>query len=93
MMALRMKIFINGSLNNSRAVSGNIIPTVANLIIGTRDAYFNGIIDEVRIYNRALSPEEIRFHYSRGGPVAYWKFDEGQGTKVYDLSGNNNNGT
>jgi len=88
-----MKIFINGSLNNSRAVSGNIIPTVANLIIGTRDAYFNGLIDEVRIYNRALSPEEIRFHYSRGGPVAYWKFDEGQGTKVYDLSGNNNNGT
>jgi hypothetical protein len=40
-----------------------------------------------------LSPEEIRFHYSRGGPVAYWKFDEGQGTKVYDLSGNNNIGT
>ena len=31
--------------------------------------YFNGLIDEVRVYNRALSAEEIRYHYNRGGPV------------------------
>ena len=27
--------------------------------------YFKGIIDEVRIYNRALTPEEIKSHYER----------------------------
>ncbi len=55
-------------------------------------SYFNGLIDEVRIYNRVLSAAEIRYHYNRGGPVAYWKFDEGSGTTTYDGSGNNNTG-
>ena len=32
--------------------------------------FFNGSIDSVRIYNRALSAEEVRYHYNRGGPVA-----------------------
>jgi len=55
--------------------------------------YFNGTIDEVRIYNRALSAEEIRYHYNRGGAVAHWKFDEGSGTTAYDETSNNNDGT
>jgi len=92
-----MKIYKNGILvMGPTAQTGAIDKTTNDLGIGGTGtgAYpFIGLIDEVRIYNRALSPEEIRFHYSRGGPVAYWKFDEGQGTKVYDLSGNGNNGT
>ena len=53
----------------------------------------NGSIDSVRIYNRALSAEEIRYHYNRGGPVAEWNFDEGSGQTAYDESFNNNDGT
>jgi hypothetical protein len=30
------------------------------------NTWFNGIIDEVRIYNRVLSPTEILEHYQRG---------------------------
>jgi len=30
---------------------------------GGREHYFNGIIDEVRIYNRALTADEIKSHY------------------------------
>jgi len=52
---------------------------------------FDGLIDEVRIYNRALSAEEVRYHYNHGGAVAQWDMDEGSGTKVYDSSGNNAN--
>jgi len=52
-----------------------------------------GLIDEVRIYNRALSAEEIRFHYNRGGPVAQWDFNEGSGDTAYDTTDNNNDGT
>jgi len=48
----------------TRTPSGNATP----LLIGARDdgLYFNGIIDEVAIYNRALSAEEIQEHYQNG---------------------------
>ncbi|KKU82672.1 MAG: hypothetical protein UY11_C0041G0001, partial [Candidatus Amesbacteria bacterium GW2011_GWC2_47_8] len=56
--------------------------------------YFTGSIDDVRIYNRALSGVEVRALYSWApGPVGYWNFEEGQGTSVADRSGNANTGT
>ena len=80
--------------------------------IGTRTAFtktvigaghtsysnFNGGIDEVAIYNRALSAEEIwasmhtRLAGDEPGLVGYWDFDEGERQIVYDLSGNGNHG-
>jgi hypothetical protein len=46
---------------------------------------FSGQIDEVRIYNRALSPSEVKKLYEWApGPVAHWKFDEMEGTTAYD---------
>ncbi|MCD6346383.1 MAG: LamG domain-containing protein, partial [Bacteroidales bacterium] len=64
----------------------------ANNNNGSMTQFSDDVIDEVRIYNRALSATEIRYHYNRGGPVAYWKFNEGSGDIVYD-SANNNDGT
>lgn len=48
----------------TKTPTGNTKP----LLIGRRDdgLYFNGIIDEVAIYNRALSAEEIQEHYQNG---------------------------
>jgi len=52
-----------------------------------------------RIYNRALSDSEIQRNYQNPespvtrGLVLWLKMDEGVGTKVYDYSGNGNNGT
>jgi len=55
---------------------------------------FNGTLDEVRIYNRALSPAEIRALYDFApGPAAYWNFEEGTGLSANDISGNANTGT
>jgi hypothetical protein len=52
--------------------------------------YFSGLIDEVRIYDRALSAGEIQQLYgSHSGPIAHWKFDEGSGTTAFDSAGNN----
>jgi len=65
---------------------------------GITRGFFNGAIDEVAIYNRALSAEEIRtnMHTRLAGDepnlVGYWDFDEGEGQIVYDLSGNGNDG-
>ena len=59
---------------------------------GGKNNSFDGDIDDVRIYNRALSEEEVRYHYNQGKPVGYWAFDEGEGTRAFDVSGNNNTG-
>ncbi|MBM2818154.1 MAG: hypothetical protein HW401_744, partial [Parcubacteria group bacterium] len=51
--------------------------------------YFKGGVDEVRLYNRALTSAEVTELY---GLVAQYKFDEGSGTAVSDSTGNGNNG-
>lgn len=55
----------------------------------------DGKIDEVRIYNRTLSPSEARQLYSWApGPIGHWKMDENTGTTTTnDSSGNGNTGT
>ncbi|MHC4743400.1 MAG: LamG domain-containing protein, partial [Planctomycetota bacterium] len=54
--------------------------------------YFNGEIDEVRIYDGALSAGEVEQLYEagRGGLVCHWKFDEAGGSVAYDSAGDNN---
>jgi len=53
---------------------------------------FNGRIDDVRIYGRALSPQQIKA-LAEGqdvseGLVRHWKFDEGQGSSTQDSAAN-----
>jgi len=55
--------YINGVHVHNGSHSGNISSVIENLHIGGQPVYsnyFNGTIDEVRIYSRALSEEEIR---------------------------------
>ncbi len=54
---------------------------------------FDGIIDDVKIYNYSRTPAQIAWDYNRGKPVGYWKMDECQGGTIHDSSGNNNSGT
>ena len=62
--------------------------------------YFDGKIDEVRVYERALSPTEVRGDKNTaiqspasGPPVAAYSFDEGAGTTVQDASGHHHEAT
>jgi len=60
--------------------------------------YYPAVIDEVRIYNRALSADEIYEIYSKGtfikdGLVLYLPFYEGEGNIAHDVSGYGNHGT
>lgn len=57
------------------------------------DRYFDGVVSEVRIWNRALTAEEIQVenHFYKVSPqseglIAYWKFDEGSGKMAKDYS-------
>lgn len=91
-------IYWNGVLKASGAV---LVPnTIARTkqFIGksnwSGDDYFNGKIDEIRIYNRKLSQTEIQEHAAGvfnddTGLRALWHFDEASGINAYDSSGNN----
>ncbi|KKW01346.1 MAG: hypothetical protein UY36_C0024G0010, partial [Parcubacteria group bacterium GW2011_GWA1_49_11] len=92
-------IFIDGTLNNTCARSATMTNSVGNLSIGRYEVSsgsnypFSGQMDELRIYNRALSAKEVSDLYSWApGPVGYWNFDEGTGTNANDTSGNNYTG-
>ena len=72
------------------------LPLTFGYIPGLQGTYFNGSMDEVRIWNFARSGAEIfRDFHSRlagtePGLVGYWQFDGGT---VADLTTNANNGT
>ncbi len=66
------KIYINGNevpLAGDTGTTGSIDSNANNVLIGQYEGlvrYFNGTIDEVRIYNRALSEKEIKTLYYYG---------------------------
>lgn len=60
----RIKLYIDGSADNFKATTVSTVPrnTTAPLMIGgydTAGSAFNGSMDEVRVYNRALTNSEI----------------------------------
>lgn len=89
-----MDMYVDGKLESGNFVSTTNNGGPVNSIGKNWSASFNGTIDEVRYYTRALSPKEVSDLYNFApGPVAYYSFDEGVGATVYDKSGNNNNGS
>ena len=73
-----MKLYLDGDLLAVRGSRFKAINPGKNLFIGcvrgdpsaedhaySRTSHFRGIVDGVRIYNRALSDEEVRAHYER----------------------------
>ena len=58
-----LRMFVNGVQVSSRAVTGSIVVGTGALRIGGNAVwweYFSGLIDEVRVYNRALSAAELQ---------------------------------
>lgn len=60
--------------------------------------FFKGLVSEVRIWNRALTKEEInaKDHFytvdpNSEGLVAYWKMNDGEGSIYKDYTSNGNN--
>jgi hypothetical protein len=58
-----LRLYVNGALAGSTALTGSLDATTGPLRIGgnsVRSEWFNGLIDEVRVYSRALSQSEIQ---------------------------------
>ncbi len=64
------KLYINNLLDKVLINSNGFLPTSANLVhIGVVDngsAHFNGLIDDIRIYDHALNQTEITSLYNEG---------------------------
>ncbi|MFZ4582785.1 MAG: LamG domain-containing protein, partial [Paludibacter sp.] len=94
------KIYIDGKLDNSQACSGSLPDALSEpFYIGmNNNVYFNGKIDEVRLWNTTRTEAEIKANmYKEIGTHAnlkgYYKMSDGSGTTLTDNSGNNNTGT
>jgi hypothetical protein len=101
-------VYVDGTEIDRYSVATSIISGSSSLFIGQRYGYserFQGIIDEVAIYNRALSAAEVGRVYrmagrlttesvraKSGGLVGHWSFDNDDGDTVIDSSPNGNHG-
>ncbi len=67
-----VRTYVNGQLGNELALPLNTVPDMLRLGSGAVDpvftayAYFNGMIDDVGIWNRALSATEVQALYNGG---------------------------
>lgn len=90
----QITIYINGTLVDTRSYSPT---TLTDITIGCRYGGFHfwqGIIDDPRIYNTALTTTDVA-NLAAGvdvtaGLVAYWPLEEGSGTTTVDTIGGNN---
>ncbi|MEM5819647.1 MAG: LamG domain-containing protein [Candidatus Aenigmatarchaeota archaeon] len=59
---------INTSFDNNNNFGGTLYNSPLDFLIGVNDNNipFNGTIDEVRVWNRPLTPEEVLNHYLHG---------------------------
>ncbi|MDQ3099205.1 MAG: DUF2341 domain-containing protein [bacterium] len=87
-----MKMYIDGVLQTDTvSIAGTITYNSSDISLGSNA---NGTLDDMRIYNRALSGSEVATLYDWApGPLGEWNFNERTGTTVNDISGNANTGT
>ena len=103
-----LKVYVNGGLEGTHTVNAISSTAGNNLTVGKWSGgnynKTNGYIDEVSVFNSALSASDITEMYSTGvpvdltslTPVGWWRMgdnDSGTGTTVTDQGSGSNNGT
>ncbi|MBV6518478.1 MAG: hypothetical protein E3K33_00975 [Candidatus Brocadia sp.] len=97
----QQKLYVNGELVRTFThPAGNTVVPLSfypDMRIGhsrINHGYFNGVIDDVRLYNYALNDQEIKSLYNAftDDLQARYALDEGAGTIAGDSSGNGNHG-
>ncbi|AOX00100.1 hypothetical protein BJP34_12170 [Moorena producens PAL-8-15-08-1] len=95
-----MSLYVDGSLQVQESAPSDFTDSL-DVVIGrisksNSARYFNGELDEVRIWNRDRTLEEIKADMNRrlsgkeSGLAGYWHFEEGT---AQDYSGNGHDGT
>jgi hypothetical protein len=96
-------LYLNGILQGEVEMSGNVASTPFSLELANQgnvnSTFFDGSIDEVIIWDIALSQEQIQSNMyvdlsgNETGLVGYWNFNDGEGSTLTDYSGNGNHGS
>jgi len=68
----KCKLYMDGVVVDSNTAVGNIDPqncplTIGRIRPGTSASSYEGVVDDIRIYNRSLSEKEIQSLYHEGG--------------------------
>lgn len=102
MTGIRKNLYVDGQLDATIPIIGDIDRTNDLLYFGENSGNtgrnFDGLIDEVRIWNIDRTAAEIQDNMNialtghENGLVAYYKFDMSSGTYLYDHTGNGNTG-
>lgn len=101
------RLFVDGQLVAENASTGPLTWSAFSFYfwignatgVGQDEEEYDGVIDEVRYWNVARTGTEInstlfaRLEGDEPGLVGYWRFDEGSGQSVADLSSSQNHGT
>lgn len=91
-------IYVNGQLDAWKSYTYDVRVTANNLIVGASSpgasqGFFDGVIDEVRVWSVGRSAEDIQADMQWGlsgvepGLVGYWNLDEGAGQIAGDRAG------
>jgi alpha-L-arabinofuranosidase len=99
-------LYVNGAAvatNTAMTLNPSSLPTTTQDYIGRSqfppDPYLAATVDEVQLWNRALSAGEVQSLTTSaggsagGGNVAWYRFDEAKGAVATDSSGNHRDGT
>jgi hypothetical protein len=93
----KIKIYVNNVLSastniaSSGTVTGNVLTRSSHLFIGKRNVsafqYFNGEIDQIRIFNKSLIPKDVAVLYAETSSTASNTnpLGEGAGVALYSL--------
>lgn len=94
-----MKLYINGNLDTSAAMTGSFVANEIFYLGYSWDANrnMNGLLDELRVWKKALSPSEIMSGMCSVNPAStslesYWRLNDGN-TVVSDTTGHGHTGT
>jgi len=88
-------LYVNGVLKNSVAVASALVNNGRTVSIGSdagAQKFFHGLIDEVSIWNIALTSQQVNTSMAipwtgtETGIKALWHFNEGSGTTAYDAT-------
>jgi len=92
----KISIFVNGVNGGSNPLSGSMDINIEKLLIGKniQNEFWKGLIDDVRIYNLALSSSQIKQNYIAGlnsmlanGNISKQEYNE----RINNLAYNDNN--
>ena len=97
-----LSLYVDGELRVSRSSATEFTAQAdadsGPLVIGHDDSnsgrFFNGAIDDVHVYDRALDSAQVKALYrADASQIVRYRLDDGAGTTAWDASGSGLNGT